>query len=90
VTKYGCNLMVEINTHPINHDGKTLEIQGVATTPAGLPKDRPWKSRSLIEESQPDEAHEENEVQFLQAYESANSFLLQKNSPRSGGSLFTL
>lgn len=90
VTKYGRTLMVEIKTHPINHDGNTIEIQGIATTPAGLFKDRPWKSRSLTEQGQPDAALEANEVLFLHAYEAANSFLLQDNSPNSGRTLFSL
>lgn len=90
VTKDGCNLMVEINTHPINHDGKTIEIQGIATIPAGLPKDGPWKSRSLTEQGRPEAALEENGVLILHAYEAANSFLLQDNSPRSGRTLFSL
>jgi PAS domain S-box-containing protein len=72
VTKYGCNLMVEINTHPINHDGRTIEIQGIATTSAGLPKNRPWESRSLTEQRQPDAALEEHEGLILHAYQAAN------------------
>lgn len=90
VTKSGRNLMVEINTHPINHDGRTVEIQGIATTPAGLPKDGPWKSRSLTEQGQPDAGLKLNEDPFLHAYEAANSFLLQDDSPHSDRTLFTL
>ena len=90
VTKHGCKLMLEINTHPINHDGKTIEIQGIATTTAGLVKDRPWESQSLTTQRRPDEAFEEHEVLVLHPHEAANSFLLPDNSPSSGRTLFSL
>ena len=89
ITKYGGNLVVEIHTHPINHDGKTFEIQGVATTPSGQPKDLPWKSRSLIEDNRSNAAREENRILSLRSYKAANSFLSQKHSARSDRSLFT-
>jgi PAS domain S-box-containing protein len=88
VTKSGGNLALEIKTHPINHDGKTFEIQGIATALARPPKDLPWKSRSLIEDSQPETANEENRVMFFRSYDSANCFLAQTHSPHSERSLY--
>ncbi len=90
VTKFGSNLGVEINTHPINQDGRTIEIQVIATTSAGLPKDRPWQSRTLTEPVHPYAALEGNEVLIRHAYETTNSYLLQHNSPSPGRTLFSL
>jgi two-component system response regulator len=90
VTKYGCNLMVEINTHPINHDGKTIEIQGIANTPAGLLIDRPWESRGLTARHPANAALEKHEVLILHPYSAADSFLLPENSLRSGRTLLSL
>jgi len=87
VTKNGSNLVVDIKTHPINHDGKTFEIQGVATASARPPKDLPWKSRSLVEDSQPDTGNEENRVMFFRCYDAANCFPTQRRSPHSERSL---
>lgn len=87
ITKYGSKLMVEIKTHPINHGGKTVEIQGVATTSARPAKN--LESRSLIEDSQPDTVNEENRVMFLRSYDAANSVLTQKHSPASGLTQYT-
>jgi PAS domain S-box-containing protein len=36
VTRHGINLKVEINTYPIYREGKTIEVQGIATTTGGL------------------------------------------------------
>lgn len=90
VTKSGRNLMLEINTHPINHDGKTIEIQGVATTPPELLKGATWETRSLTEHSQADAALAENEGLFLHAYETANSFPPQDNPSNPDRTLFYL
>ena len=87
VTKYGRSLMLEINTHPINHDGLTIEIQGIGTVPAGLSKGESWQSKSLTENRQP--ALEEDEV-IPHPYGVANSFLSQDNSPTAGRTLFYL
>jgi PAS domain S-box-containing protein len=89
VTRFGDHLMVEINAHPINHDGKTLEIQGIATTPAGLPQDLPWESRNFIEDGQLDVIRETNGAPLpSRSNRSANIFLSQKESRRSDRSLF--
>lgn len=90
VTKHGYNLLVEINTHPINHDGRTIEIQSIATAPPDLPKDGQWKSRSQTAHRQPGAVFAEHEGLILHAYEAANGFLLPDNSPSSGRTLFSL
>jgi PAS domain S-box-containing protein len=89
ITKYGGKLMVEMKTHPINNDGKTVEIQAVITTSARPVKDLRWESRGLIERSQPDTVNAENRATFLRSYDEANSVLSQKHSPRSGRSQYT-
>jgi hypothetical protein len=81
ITKYGEKLMVEIKTHPINRDGKTVEIQGVATIPALPAKQLPWNSRRLIEDSQPHTVNEEN--RFLSSHGESSSVLPEKHSPAS-------
>jgi PAS domain S-box-containing protein len=90
VTKYGRSLMLEINTHPINRDGKTIEIQGIASISGELLKGASWESRSLTKHSQAHAALAENESLFLHAYEAANSFQLQDNPPNPDRTLFFL
>jgi PAS domain S-box-containing protein len=90
LTKYGSNLRVEINTHPINHNGRTIEIQVIATASAGLRKNGPWKSRSITEPVHRYAAVEGNEVLILNAYKATNSLLWQHNSQRPGQTLFSL
>lgn len=90
LTKYGSNLRVEINTHPINHNGRTIEIQVIATTSPGLRKNGPWQSRSLTKPVHRYAALEGNEVLILNAYKATNSLLWQHNSPRPGQTLFSL
>jgi len=90
VTKCGRSLMMEINTHPINRDGKTIEIQGIASTPAELLKRAAWESRKFTEHSQAPSALAGNEGLFLHAFESANSILLQDNQPNPDRTLFFL
>ena len=90
VTKLGANLRVEINTHPINLDGRTIEIQGIATTSAGLRKDGTRQSQSLTEPVHPYAALEEKEVLILNAYEATNRLLWQHNSQSPGRTLFSL
>jgi PAS domain S-box-containing protein len=89
ITKYGGKLKVEIKAHPINHDGKTVEIQGVATMSVRPAKDLPWKSRSLIEDNQPHTMNKENRAMFLRSHDATNNVLTQKHSPRSGRSQYT-
>jgi PAS domain S-box-containing protein len=88
ITKYGRRIMVEINTHPINQDGKTLEFQGVATMSAQPRKTRPWEYQSLIEDRPPARINEENKVMSLRTYD-ANNGLTQKHSSRSGRSQYS-
>lgn len=90
ITKYGCNLRLEINAHPINHDGRTIEIQVIATTPVELFLDRRFDSRSLTAKRSPYTAFEEHEDLMLHAYQAANNFLLQDNSTKFGRTLLSL
>jgi PAS domain S-box-containing protein len=90
VTKDGCNLRLEINTHPINHYGRTIEIQAIAATPVELFLDRPFDSRCLSMQSESSAVLEEHQELMLHAYEAVNSFLLQDNSSKFGRTLFSL
>jgi PAS domain S-box-containing protein len=90
VTKCGSNLRVEINTHPINHNGRTIEIQGIATTSAELLKIRPRQSRSLTEPVHPPAVPEGNEVLIRHVYEATNNFRLPPKSPIPGRTLFSI
>lgn len=90
ITKYGYNLLVDINTHPINHDGLTIEIQGIGAVTTELSNDSPSESQSLTEKRQPETALAENEVLIPHAYKVANSCLLPDNSPTAGRTLFYL
>ena len=49
VTKYGSTLVVQLNMHPINRDGKTVEIGGIASARAVLPKGGQWRFSSITE-----------------------------------------
>lgn len=89
ITKYGCNLRLRINTHPINHYGKTIEIQAVAATPIEL-LDRPFDSRSLSLQSQPSAALEEHEELMLDGCEAANSFYCKTAQGSLNRTLLTL
>ena len=90
ITKYGWKLSLEINTHPIYHDGQAIEIQAIATTPVELVSDRPFNSQSLDAQSQPSPPLEEHGDLLLHASEAANSFLLEDILPKSGRTLFSL
>lgn len=83
VTRYGTNLSVEINTHPIHREGKTIEVQGIATTtPGGLAAREPRRSQSLPVKVQPKATPGENrEGQFVYAYDVADNFLAREDSP---------
>jgi PAS domain S-box-containing protein len=43
ITKYGSTLVVQLSTHPINRDGKTVEIGGMTTTSAVLTQAGFWE-----------------------------------------------
>jgi PAS domain S-box-containing protein len=86
ITKYGDKLMVEIKTHPINRDGKSVELQVVATISAQPAKGLPWESRSLIEDSRPRPVNEEN--RSLRSSSEARRVLPKKHSPASGRSQY--
>jgi hypothetical protein len=91
ITKHGRRIMVDINTHPINQDGKTFEIQGVAARSARPHKNLPWESQSLIEDSQTPRINEESKGMFLRSYDdAANSGLTHKPSSRLGRSQYSL
>ncbi|HVQ39187.1 MAG TPA: PAS domain S-box protein, partial [Pyrinomonadaceae bacterium] len=53
VTRYGRKVLVKIDTHPINHDGQTIEIQGVAVTHARLPRGGDWEVQDLRTQDEP-------------------------------------
>lgn len=86
VTRHGRRLLVEINTHPINHDGRTTEIQGIATALAGPARNGTWRPRALTDR-QPGVALE-NDVLIRHDYGAANSLPLQDDSLSSGRTLF--
>ncbi|MEP6911304.1 MAG: PAS domain S-box protein [bacterium] len=52
VTRHGSNLKVEINTHPIYREGKTIEVQGIATTRGGRAGWGPRETERLLEKVQ--------------------------------------
>jgi PAS domain S-box-containing protein len=79
VTKYGSNLLVQINTHPINHNGQTIEIQGTASTRTGL-REQDRSSMTL----------EDNGFFPFGTHEAASNFPLQENSLGSSRTLQTL
>ena len=89
-TKYGCNLNLEMNTHPINHRGRTIEIQAIAARPVELFLERPADSRSLGVPSQSSASLDADEEMMLHACEAANGWLLQDSSPQSGRIIFSL
>ena len=83
VTRHGSNLKVEINTHPIYREGKTIEVQGIATIPGGQAARGPRETRGLPEKAQSTATLGENkEGQFVYAYDVANNFLSRANTPR--------
>lgn len=90
VTKYGGTLSVQLNMHPINQDGQTVEIQGMASPQAVLPKSGPWEFRSLTEQDPSRMRLEDNGVPLLGIHEVSNSFPSLPSSPQSGRSLLTL
>lgn len=90
VTNYGGNLLVQINTHPINHDGQTVEIQGMASTVSVLPGNGPWKFRRTARQDHSRLALEDNGVFPFRTHEAADGFPLQDNAHSSSRSLFTL
>ena len=49
VTKHGSTLVVQLNMHPINRDGKTVEIGGIASARAVLPKGGQWKFSGMTQ-----------------------------------------
>ena len=89
-TKYGCNLILEINTHPINHRGRTIEIQAIAARPVELFLERPDDFRSLGAPSETPASQDADEELMLHAYEAADGLLSHDSSPQSGRTLFSL
>lgn len=82
VTRHGINLKVEMNTHPIYREGKTIEVQGIATTTGSRAGRGPRKIRRLPEKLQSNGTLGENrEAQFVYAYDVADNFLSPENTP---------
>lgn len=52
VTRHGANLKVEINTHPIYREGKTIEGKGIATTTGCQAGWGPRETQRLLEQVQ--------------------------------------
>lgn len=90
VTQNGSTLLVQLSTHPINHDGQTIEIQGLADTRAALPWDRPWESLRFTEQDHSRATLEGNRVSILCSHEVSNSFPSLESSSPSGRSSLTL
>jgi PAS domain S-box-containing protein len=86
ITKYGGTLLVQINTHPINQDGRTVEIQGMASTRAVLPKSGPWEFRRITEQDPSRMALEDNGVPLLPPHQVP----ALESSVQSGRCLLTL
>ena len=81
VTRHGSNLKVEINTHPIYRDGKTIEVQGIVTTTGGRAGREPREIRRLPKKFQSNATPGENrEAQFVYAYDVANNLLSSENT----------
>ena len=82
VTRHGSNLKVEMNTHPIYREGKTIEVQGIATTTGGRAAWGPRETQRLLEKVQSKATVGENkEAQFVYAYDVADNFLSPENIP---------
>jgi PAS domain S-box-containing protein len=82
VTRHGINLKVEINTHPIYREGKTIEVQGIVTTADSPAVREPREIRRLPENVQSNATPGENrEAQFVYAYDVADNFLSLENTP---------
>ena len=90
VTKYGGTLLLQLNMHPINQDGQTVEIQGMASTRAVLPKAGPWEFRRVTEQDHSRMTLEDNGVSLQGPHQTSNSFPSIEISPESGRSLLTL
>jgi len=66
VTRHGANLKVEINTHPIYRQGKTIEVQGIATTTGCQAGWGPRETQRLLEQVQSKTTPgEHKEAQFV-------------------------
>ena len=82
VTRYGRKLRVEINTHPIYREGKTIEVQGIATTIGGQAGWGPRETRRLPEKVQSNVTPGEySEAQFVYAFDVGDNFLSPENTP---------
>jgi PAS domain S-box-containing protein len=77
ITKYDGTLLVQINTHPINHDGKTVEIQGLANTRAGLPINCPWDFQSSARQDHSQMLFGADDVFAFKTHEDAKTFPLR-------------
>jgi PAS domain S-box-containing protein len=90
VTKYGGTLLVKLNMHPINQDGQTVEIQGMANPRAVFPKAGPWQSHRATEHDPSRLTPEDKGVSLHRPHQVSNSFPALESSPHSGRSLLTL
>src|SRR3989442_731717 len=82
VTRHGSNLKVEINTHPIYREGRTIEVQGIATTTGGRAGREPREIRRLPEKVQSSATPGEySEAQFVYGCDVADNFLSPENTP---------
>ncbi len=89
ITEDGRALLVKINTHPINHDGQSIEVQGIAIRQAVRRQDRPREFRGLAAKGQSPAALDRNQSHIRRTYEAANSFPLHENSTDSSRSSLT-
>ena len=87
LTRFGGSLTVEVNTHPINHEGKTIEIQTVAIPRSMQAKNELWESDSVIKEDPDSLAVNEREARLFHIDSRPNNFLHQKSGPPDGRSI---
>jgi len=90
VTKYGGTLAIQLNMHPINQDGQTVEIQGMASPREVLPKAGPWEFRRITEQDPSRMSLEDNGVPLRPLHEVSNSFPSLTVAPHSGRFLLIL
>lgn len=90
VTKFGGHLLVQINTHPINHNGQTVEVQGMTTTLPVLPTSGLSEFRRIMDQDHSSMPLEDSGISPLRVHEIALSFSAHEISSPSSRSLLTL
>ena len=82
VTRQGSSLIVEITTHPIYRQGRTIEVQGIATTTTYQAGWGLRETQRLLENVQARATPVENkETQFVYAYDVVDNNLSPEITP---------